>query len=43
MVFKKTGYNVPYFNLSEKKKLNRIKFVKFYSHIVNTNNINFVF
>ena len=40
---KKTGYNVPYFNLSEKKNINRIKFVKFYSHIVNTNNINFVF
>ena len=45
MVFKKENwYNVPYFNLSKKKKnINRIKFVKFYSHIVNSNNINFVF
>jgi hypothetical protein len=41
---KKTGQDIPYFNLSEKKKTRkRIKFVKLYSHIVNSDNINFVF
>ena len=41
---RKTGKHAVYFNLSEKKKFkSKKKFFKFYSHVVNSANINFIF